>query len=143
MRAAAVVCERECRGMLETLYAARGSSARERLGLLDRVSQRLCETVDRAELLRCVHPAEETRREADAVFEVLSHLIATLNTSEQLHAACVAICSDGATSFGEEERRVADTYRSELEAHGVHLGPSVRQDVVELQGEEAERARVC
>ena len=134
MRAAAVACESECRTLLGTLYGARGSSARERLGLLDRVSQRLCETVDRAELLRCVHPAEEARREADGVFEVLSHLIATLNTSEELHASTQGICRDGEGGFGEEERRVAEAYRAELEAHGVHLGPAVRAQVVALQG---------
>ncbi len=135
MRASAVACEVACREMLAAFYGARGCSARERLGLLDRVSQRLCETVDRAEMLRCVHPSDQTRREADDVFGVLSNLIATLNTSPQLYEATAAVCDDGAaTSEDEEERRVSSLYRVELEAHGAHLSePGLQERVVELQ----------
>jgi Zn-dependent oligopeptidase len=118
--------------MLRALYTGRNASAVQRLSMLDTVSQTLCEEIDRAELLRFVHPSSAVREESNAVFETLAHLIAQLNTSTELYRVASEIVAEGG-DFDEEQMRVAVTYKSELEAHGVHLGQDVQQQVVDLQ----------
>lgn len=108
-----------------------------------------------AEVRRFVHPQAAARAEADAASAELAHLIADLNTDPRLYAALVEICAQGEKEgsrerdtlggfrsfcfhafqgFDEEQRRVAGAYRSELEAHGVHLlNDEARGQMVELQ----------
>ena len=106
----------------------------------------LCSCVDRAELLRFVHPSERVRNDAANVVAALGHEIALLNTSEDLYRAVSSVCMQSSIErFDEEQVRVAHLYKSELEAHGVHLGAHVQEQVVQLQTAIADTAHrfVC
>lgn len=138
LRSRAAACVEDCSALLAAAVAP-STPALERLALLDRASQRICNVIDPAEVLRFVHPDARVRAAAEDAIGTVATVIARLNTDRRLYEATLD-AQRGAAGLTEEAQRVAESLRIEFEAHGIHLHDEARERVVALTVECTSRA---
>ena len=113
------------------------------VAVLDQISDTVCLVMDAAELCRSTHPQQEWKRAAMQAYDVLAHLVATLNMNTPLYQA-LERCVSRATSKGDvhvndqlddEGLRVAQLLLTDFQRGGVHLDDGGRKRVLDLQDE--------
>ena len=112
------------------------------VAILDQISDTICLVMDAAELCRSAHPDMEWKHGAMAAYDLLAQLVARLNMDKNLYealACCIRRAADPARGkedeLEEEELRVAQLLKDDLERGGVHLDDAGRDRVMSLQEE--------
>jgi Zn-dependent oligopeptidase len=112
------------------------------VAILDQISDTICLVMDAAELCRSAHPDTEWKHGAMAAYDLLAQLVARLNMDKNLYdalACCIRRAADPARGtedeLEEEELRVAQLLKDDLERGGVHLDDAGRDRVMSLQEE--------
>jgi intermediate peptidase len=102
---------------------------------VDDMSDRLCQTVDLAELCRNVHPSEEWVEAAEGVFNHLSGFMEHLNSNVEVYRAITNVHEDVALMKGltAEQVRVVEQLKVEMELRGIGLSADGRAREVELE----------
>lgn len=142
-RAAVDVCNALV-GLVERSAAAAAAAATDptphhrpgpaTLRQLDAISDSLCKVLDVGEFVRTNHASDGWRDAAEETYRALGSYMHTLNTHTPLHAALVAITSDGAAmgALSPEQRRMAVLLQREFEREGIHLDDGQRAELVRL-----------
>lgn len=108
-------------------------SAEVALRMLDGISNRLCVTIDAAELCRCAHQSEEWRSEASAAFERCASYMDDLNVDGRLYE--ISVEASKSSLLSAEASILAESFKTEFERDGAHLGGAVRSSLNRTRGQ--------
>lgn len=106
----------------------------ELLRRFDNISDALCQVIDTADFVRCVHPENTFRECASEAIQSLSECIQRLNTNQDMYEK-LATMKGNMEDLNEEERRMADTLLHDFEENGIHLPDDMRERIRTIQYE--------
>ena len=106
----------------------------ELLRRFDNISDALCQVIDTADFVRCVHPDSSFRDSATEAIQTLSECIQHLNTNQDLYER-LANLKRNIEDLNGEERRMAETLRSDFQENGIHLPDDIRARIRNIQYE--------
>ena len=106
---------------------------RKLVKVFDNLSDSLCRVADMADFVRVAHNDPSFRKSAEDVCMVVSSLVETLNTNQEIYKSLQNVVYNG-DIFGSDEidKRVADLFLFDFQLSGIHLDEIKRKKFVEL-----------